>query len=437
MVENVHGATNKKILGSPSPELSEPLQFQVPLGETSQPWNPPQFASQHDSLGYEEGTFSVPSEIVDRVQFWKNIYSKYSTDQGVIHDLHDLRIVYSVVDFNSLQQRQELKAYELEKLKKDLVEKEKDKTMAILSDLAIYVREKQTRALNNEEKRIYDQFFKAQRLEEIQYIVRDQLRWQQGLKDRMQEAIFISGRYLKNMEKVFAEYGLPKELTRLVFVESSFNLKAKSKVGASGLWQIMPSTARPHQMIRTHWDLRNHPESATKLAAQILKDNYKKLESWPLAVTGYNHGPNGVKKLVERYRTRNLGEVIRRAVNHKSFGFASKNFYASFLAALEVESHANQYFPGIRWARPLPQREFHLNKSIRYRTLVSWFDNNEIRLQLFNPHLINRLTKKTDLIPAKALISVPRDRYSRVVRDLQGQRLENSAQKWARTDGDE
>ena len=68
---------------------------------------------------------------------------------------------------------------------------------------------------------------------------RGRLRYQAGQRDQFTRGIMQSGRYLRQMEEIFKEEGLPIELTRLPFVESSFNLSAKSKVGASGIWQFM------------------------------------------------------------------------------------------------------------------------------------------------------------------------------------------------------
>jgi len=155
------------------------------------------------------------------------------------------------------------------------------------------------------------------------------------------------------------------ELTRLAFVESSFNIMARSKVGASGIWQIMPYTARPYKMISTSVDKRNHPLEATKFAAKLLRDNYNMLESWPLAVTGYNHGPTGVKKMTKAYKTRDIATLIENVESRRSFGFASRNFYACFLAALEVERKANIYFDSVAWSKPLESQDLKLPKTVK------------------------------------------------------------------------
>ncbi|WII72793.1 lytic transglycosylase domain-containing protein [Bdellovibrio sp. 22V] len=335
--------------------------------EESRPWRSPSFANQPSALGYHEAAFSIPKGMEKQVQFWVDIYTKYSTEHGVIHDAENVEKVYEVVDLKGLKTERE-KQKRVDEVKKVIAEK-----------------------LSKEEA--------------------DRLRFQLGQKDRMQDAIFYSGRYLEDMEQIFRDAKVPVELTRLAFVESSFNIMARSKVGASGIWQIMPYTARPYKMISPVVDKRNHPLEATKLAAKLLRNNYNMLESWPLAVTGYNHGPTGVMKMTKSYETRELSELVQNVRSRKSFGFASRNFYASFLAALEVERNANKYFGAVLWSKPLNAQELKLPVSVKYKEIVSWFDGDDSKAQIFNPHLTYKARKGMP-IPAKTVISVPKDKYN-------------------------
>ena len=90
----------------------------------------------------------------------------------------------------------------------------------------------------------------------------------------------------------------------------------------------MRYTARPYLKINQSVDERNDPMAATRAAAKLLRNNYMMLEDWPLAVTGYNHGPAGVRRLVRKFMTKNLVELLD--VRKGRFGFASANFYTSF-----------------------------------------------------------------------------------------------------------
>ncbi|MGZ3770727.1 MAG: lytic transglycosylase domain-containing protein [Bdellovibrio sp.] len=336
--------------------------------EPSRPWRAPAFASQGSALGYNETTFSIPPGMEKQVQFWLDIYTKYTSEQGIIHDSENIDKIYEVVDLKGLKTDRE-KQNKIDEAKKVIAEKLPTK----------------------EEK--------------------ERLRFQLGQRDRMQAAIFYSGRYLEDMEKIFKEANLPIELTRLCFVESSFNVMARSKVGASGIWQIMPYTARPYKMISPLVDKRNHPMEATKLAAKLLRQNFSMLESWPLAITGYNHGPTGVLRMTKEYKTRNLTDLIQNVHSRKSFGFASRNFYASFLAALEAERNAKKYYEPVVWSTPLNAQELKLPVSVNYKEILNWFDGDDDKMQIFNPHLTQK-ARKGHAIPAKTVIAVPKDKYN-------------------------
>jgi membrane-bound lytic murein transglycosylase D len=104
--------------------------------------------------------------------------------------------------------------------------------------------------------------------------------------------------------------------------------------------------------------------------------------------------------------------------SRRSFGFASRNFYACFLAALEVEKNAAQLFGPIAWSKPLEQSEIVLPTSIKYQDLLAWFDGDEIKAQVFNPHLNSQVRKLGRTIPAKTLIHFPKDQYNTVIADL-------------------
>lgn len=353
--------------------FSLPSLAQLKIDEATRPWRKPSFAGQDSVVGYSEKAFAVPRGMEKQVQFWIDIYTKYSTSQGVIHDSEDVSNVYEVVDLSGLTTERE-KQKKIDEAKKRIGER-----------------------LSRDEK--------------------ENLRFQLGQKDRMRDAIYYSGRYLEDMEKIFKEAGLPLELTRLAFVESSFNILARSKVGASGIWQIMPYTARPYRMISSTVDKRNHPLDATKLAAKLLRQNYNMLESWPLAVTGYNHGPTGVLKMTRNYKTRELGELIVNVRSRRSFGFASRNFYASFLAALEVEKNAPKYYETVVWAKPLPAQDLKLPVAVKYNDIVNWFDGDDLKVQIFNPHLTQK-ARKGHPIPAKTLIAVPKEKYNMVLISL-------------------
>jgi membrane-bound lytic murein transglycosylase D len=382
----------------------------------SRPWRAPDYTNQDSAMGWNEKAFEVPKGLETQVQFWIDIYSKYNSDQGVLHDAENIDFIYGIIDFSSITRQADLSEGKKQALKKKLVKNEKTRIIDILKKLD---KIKDPSGLEGDEKKIWDYFTKVD--EKNKFIVatkKNRLRFQLGQKDRIVQGVYFSGRYLEDFEKIFREAGIPMELTRLVFVESSFNVLARSKVGASGLFQLMRYTAKPYMMMNSAIDKRNHPLEAAKVGAKLLKINYNMLESWPLAVTGWNHGPSGIARLTKKYKTRELSELIDNVVMKKRFGFASRNFYASFLAVLEVEKNAPKYLGTVAWSQPLESADLKIKKPLKYSDILKWFDGDDMKAQIYNPHISSLARKGKTAIPKGALLSVPKAKYDEVVMDL-------------------
>lgn len=369
-------------------------------------WKAPNFKNQKQALGLEDGTFQPSQNMEKATAFWIKIYTQLKTTQGVIHDVENLNVVYEKIDFDFINKDSTLDEKQKAKARDSHLEERKNAILESLTKIASEDGDIKLTAFDESIKTLWDKEGGMDGIKKAANPAR--IRFQLGQSDRIKEAIFLSGKYLPMMEKIFREEGLPIQLTRLVFVESSFDVSARSKVGASGLWQIMPSAARGRLKMNKVYDLRNHPFRATELAARMLKFNYQMLGAWPLAVTGYNHGPYGVKRLVEKYNTRDLGEIILRGESG-SFGFASRNFYASFLAALEVESHASTYFPGIRRAPEVPLEELNIPKPIYFRDLVKAFGGDRDLAQQVNPHLNSLAYADNFGLDSKSHLMIPKN----------------------------
>src|SRR5438128_176574 len=134
---------------------------------------------------------------------------------------------------------------------------------------------------------------------------------QRGLRERFAEGIRISRRYFPEMERIFREAGLPVELIRLPLIESCFNLRAYSKVGAAGIWQFMPRTGRLFMRVDNLVDERRDPISSPRAAAPFLTRVHDMLDTWPLAITAYNHGPEGVARGVDEVGTTDIARIVR------------------------------------------------------------------------------------------------------------------------------
>jgi membrane-bound lytic murein transglycosylase D len=140
--------------------------------------------------------------------------------------------------------------------------------------------------------------------------------------------------YIPTIKPILKDQKLPEEIIFLPHVESSYTPYAESKVGAVGLWQIMPKTMA-QLMGEKHVGNRKNVSIASVAAAKLLRMNYKVTKSWPLALTAYNHGLGGIQRAMKKTDSRDLCTIIAN-YDSASFRFASSNFYAQFLAAKNI-----------------------------------------------------------------------------------------------------
>lgn len=125
----------------------------------------------------------------------------------------------------------------------------------------------------------------------------------QAIKDR-------NPRYFKIMDEVFTRYKLPLQLKYLAIIESELNIRAVSRVGAAGPWQLMPETARILALkVSKKYDERTHFYKSTVAAAKYLRDLYRLFDDWTLAIAAYNAGPAPVYKAIKRSGSRNFWKL--------------------------------------------------------------------------------------------------------------------------------
>jgi membrane-bound lytic murein transglycosylase D len=291
----------------------------------------------------EESFFAVPAGLEKAVEFWKQVFTIYDTSQLIFLDPEDPAKIYSVIQVEN------------EKDLRRLIQTEKNNIAA--------------RYGVNEES----------------------IRSQRGIKNRFAEGLARSARYIEQMREIFHEQGLPVELTYLPLVESSFNIQARSHAGAVGMWQFIRSTGKRFLRIDGAIDERKDPLESTRAAARLLGENYQKLGNWPLAITAYNHGPEGLSRAVAKLGSWNLVDIIQKHES-RTWGFASKNFYAEFLAAVEVAKNGQRYFPGLEYHPPFPLREIVLEKATTVAALLKTTGAARDQFFEWNPALSSRAT---------------------------------------------
>lgn len=340
-----------------------------------------------------------------QVEFWKKIFATYSTRQIVIHDALYLDRIYEVLDFQDLADSGasdgEVAAYAQETARS-----EKERIRAVL--MRLHQLRPDPRTLSAEERRIWALFADVNNPSKfLEAAADDRIRSQAGLRERFAAGIEVSRRYLPEMEAIFRRAGLPIELTRLPLVESSFNVRAYSKAGAAGIWQFMPATARSYMRINRHVDERRDPIISTRAAAEYLRESYDLLGNWPLAITAYNHGRAGVANAVATVGSSDLMRIIQQ-YHGPAFKFASRNFYAEFLAALEVEQNFSKYFGDLYPARPRPPTDsIIVPASVSLRTLARASNADVETLVELNPALAREVVSGQRPVPKGYRLRVP------------------------------
>ena len=398
-------AADAPVAPSPAATPAEPLV--APPGLTPViPLAPPRPVAKASSRSAskaesDEAMFPHYAVLKPNVTFWTKVFSEYSENQSAIHSTDYPDIVFKVLDFRS-----EATYMDRESLRK-LKNVEESKAIAEVKALLEQVHEAryQPETLQGEARRIFTLYGGVSDDMRFKTAV-DAVRSQRGLKERTYQALQISGKYLPAMENVFTSYELPLRLTRLPLVESSFNVEAYSKVGAAGLWQFIPSSARIYMRLNDVVDDRRDPWTSTDAAARHLRDDYAMLGSWPLALTAYNHGRGGVARGLAATGGTELPDLIR-GYTAKSFGFASRNFYAEFLAASDVERNWKKHFGDIQRNAAMEFEVVETKHYVPYETLRRMCNADDDLFRRLNPAYRPEVIEGKLYVPPGHLIRVP------------------------------
>ena len=338
-----------------------------------------------------ENPFVRPAEIEPDVRFWVGVYTEVTTNGGLVHDDRKLDVVYEVMNFPENLARAE---------RQRQVQEAKERYSAILRRLA-----RGGSASSPEERRVralWPETISARALNEAAGRVRFQL----GQADRFRAGLIRAGAYEAHIAETLANMGLPAELSALPHVESSFDPEAYSKAGAAGLWQFMRSTGRRFMRIDSTVDERMDPYRSTVAAAQLLQFNYDLLGTWPLALTAYNHGASGMRRAKEKQGTDDIVTIIRTHQS-RTFGFASRNYYVAFLAALEIDRNPEQYFGALTRRVEVKTQSFELPAYVPVSALERTLGVDRQTLRALNPSLTAAVWSGERYVPSGFVLRLP------------------------------
>ena len=193
----------------------------------------------------------------------------------------------------------------------------------------------------------------------------------------------LSMYYYDLFESILDRYDIPLELKHLTIVESALNPKARSRVGATGLWQFMYGTGRMYNLYNDSYvDERFDPAKSTEAAAKMLRRLYEDYGDWYLALAAYNYGSGNVNKAIARSGGKRNYWEVRNYMPRET-----RNYVAAFIAANYIMNYYREH--GI--IPELPEIAYRETDTINVKSLVSFdllskkLDMPVEQLQFLNP----------------------------------------------------
>ncbi len=216
-------------------------------------------------------------------------------------------------------------------------------------------------------------------------------------KGLMQRMITSSQFYFPLFEQELDNNDIPLEIKYLAIVESALNPRARSRVGAKGLWQFMYGTGKMYGLdVSSYVDERNDPILATKAASKYLSKLHDIFNDWDLALAAYNSGPGNVNKAIRRSGGYKNYWNIRRNLPRETAGYLP-----AFLATMYIFEYAEEH--GLQYKkaeRPYFETDtVHVKNLITFDQISKLVDISKEELELLNPayklNIIPKIKGKT------------------------------------------
>ncbi|MES2504607.1 MAG: lytic transglycosylase domain-containing protein [Myxococcota bacterium] len=344
------------------------------------------------ALSSDFDIFPRPQILLPNIAFWRRVYGELTSNQIIFSDAEDLSLVYRVMTVPGSGRTRE-----------QAIKQAKAEIATVLKELDACEPDSRD-GLPGLAGEIYEALKDNPR--EDKFRRWDFIRAQTGLKNQFREGYMRSGAHENEIRSRLRRAGLPEELIGIVFVESLFHPKSKSSVGATGIWQFMRRTAFEYMRVNRLVDERLDPIVSTEAAIRYIQSAKSSLVEWPLIITSYNYGRGGMAKAAQMVGSRDF-EVILKNYQNPRFGFAARNYYAEFLAAVDVYRQAKQIFPDAQpithWAYDVIQ----LPKAVSVTDLLSTRAVEAVWLKTYNPALTSFAHRGREILPKGFTLRVP------------------------------
>lgn len=214
----------------------------------------------------------------------------------------------------------------------------------------------------------------------LENVIRSFLTRRRGLMERM---LTISQFYFPLFEQELDNQNIPLELKYLAIIESALNPRAKSRVGATGLWQFMYGTGKMYNLdVNSYVDERSDPINSTKAASLYLKRLHGIFNDWDLALAAYNSGPGNVNKAIRRSGGYTNYWNIRKNLPRETAGYVP-----AFLATMYIFEYAEEH----GFKKQVVDRPYFETDTIHVKSMITFDQISELvgisveELQILNP----------------------------------------------------
>jgi LysM repeat protein len=192
--------------------------------------------------------------------------------------------------------------------------------------------------------------------------------------------------YEPMMKGILREKNLPEELFYLALIESGYKPHAQSNAKATGIWQLMPQTARRFGLQVNRWiDERRDPEKSTQAAAEYLKSLYELFQCWDLAAASYNAGEGKILSAMKKTNSQNFWQISR----HRYLKQETKKYVPKFLAVVTIARNPRQFgFSKIEGSPPMAYEKVLVPPGTRLDRIARAAETKLTVLRSLNPALI-------------------------------------------------
>lgn len=210
-------------------------------------------------------------------------------------------------------------------------------------------------------------------------------------RESLQRLITLSTYYFPMFEQELDSHDIPLEIKYLAIVESALKPRAKSRVGATGLWQFMYNTGKMYGLdVSSYVDERSDPIKSTEAATKYLSKLYEIFGDWDLALAAYNSGPGNVTKAIRRSGGYQNYWNIRHNLPRETAGYLP-----AFLATMYIFEYAEEH----GFTKAKPEFVYKETDTVRVKQMITLDQVSEVtgvaieELQFLNP------SYKLDIIP--------------------------------------